>query len=83
MNRFDKRITITPDKIGESLRMPLEYVIPFEEKIVTNSINRGLPFVLENEAYPISKSILNLAESFHTKDQANEKTVERASFLKK
>lgn len=83
MNRFDKRITITPEKIGESLRMPLEHVIPFEEKIVTNSINRGLPFVLENEAYPISKSILNLAESFHTKDKANEKTVERASFLKK
>lgn len=83
MNRYDKRITITPEKIGESLRTPVEYIIPFEEKIVTNSINRGLPFVEENETYPISKAILSLAEHFHETPKAAEKTAERAPFMKK
>ncbi|MHB0923287.1 MAG: AAA family ATPase [Bellilinea sp.] len=82
MNRFDKRITITPEKIGESLKMPVEFIIPFEEKIVTNSINRGLPFVQENETYPISKTILSLAESFHEQAKPVEKTAERVLFGK-
>lgn len=82
MNRFDKRITITPEKIGESLRMPVQFVIPFEEKIVTNSINRGLPFVQENETYPISKAIISIADSFREPVKATEKSVERVSFLK-
>lgn len=83
MNRFDKRITITPEKIGESLKMPVEFIIPFEEKIVTNSINRGMPFVQENEAYPISKTILSLAESFHEPEKPVEKAAERVLFGKK
>jgi len=83
MNRYDKRITITPDKVGESLRIPITHIIPFDEKIVTNSINRGLPFVEENETYPISKTILALAESFVDKEAVHEASAERLSFLKK
>ncbi len=83
MNRYDKRITITPEKIGESLRTPVEYIIPFEEKIVTNSINRGLPFVEENETYPISKAVMSLAEHFYMAAKGSEKTAERAPFTKK
>ncbi len=83
MNRYDKRITITPEKIGESLRTPVEYIIPFEEKIVTNSINRGLPFVEENETYPISKAVMSLAEHFYVAAKGSEKTAERAPLSKK
>jgi len=83
MNRYDKRITITPEKVGESLRIPITHTIPFDEKIVTNSINRGLPFVEENETYPISKAIFTLAETFIDKEAAHEVSAERLSFLKK
>lgn len=83
MNRYDKRITITPEKIGESLRTPVEFIIPFEEKIVTNSINRGLPFVEENETYPISKAVMSLAEHFYLASKGSEKTAERVPFTKK
>lgn len=83
MNRYDKRITITPEKIGESLRTPVEFIIPFEEKIVTNSINRGLPFVEENETYPISKAVMSLAEHFHAASKVSEKTAERVPLTKK
>lgn len=63
MNRYDKRIAITPERIGESLRHPVSVVIPLEEKAVSNSVNRGVPFMLDNnKSQPISKSILQLAD---------------------
>ncbi|MRS04364.1 hypothetical protein EG832_14285 [bacterium] len=77
MNRFDKRITITPEKISESLHLPVSFVIPFEEKIVTSSINRGLPFVEENRTLPLSKLILTLAESFQEKPQESNTVADR------
>lgn len=77
MNRFDKRITITPEKISESLHLPVAFVIPFEEKIVTSSINRGLPFVEENRTLPISKLILNLAETLQEKPQESNAVADR------
>jgi pilus assembly protein CpaE len=79
INRFDKRITITPEKISENLRLPVDFVIPFEERIVTNSINRGLPFVVEDKTYPISKLILNLADSIKNKSQESTAVLARTS----
>jgi pilus assembly protein CpaE len=61
MNRYDKKISITPEKVGESLRQPIVATIPFEEKTVINSINRGVPFIHENKTAPVSKGILDLA----------------------
>jgi pilus assembly protein CpaE len=72
MNRYDKRITITPEKVGESLRQPIVSTIPFEEKTVINSINRGVPFISENQTYPVSKSILDLAALVQKKAPENE-----------
>jgi len=72
MNRFDKRITITPEKVGESLRQPIVGVIPFDDKTVINSINRGVPFVHENPALPVSKSILDLAALVQKRSIENE-----------
>ncbi len=65
MNRYDKRIAITPEKVGESLRQEIVVTIPLDEKIVPNSINRGTPFYLENKTYPVSKCILALADIIH------------------
>ncbi len=83
INRFDKRITITPEKISENLHLPVGFVIPLEEKIVTSSINRGLPFVEENKSYPISKLILNLAATLQNKPQESNAVLERTSIPRK
>lgn len=65
LNRYDKRISITPEKIGESLRHEIVGVIPLDEKIVINAINRGVPFIMENKTQPVGRAILALAETVH------------------
>jgi len=62
MNRYDKRITIAPDSVSKSLRQEIVAVIPFDERAVGNSINRGQPLILENKAHMVCKSIIALAE---------------------
>lgn len=62
MNKYDKRIALLPEKIGESLKQEINAIIPFEERIVLNSINTGVPFMIDNKAQPIGKSMLVLAD---------------------
>ena len=69
MNRFDKRISILPERVGASLRQEIVVSIPFEEKIVPASINRGIPFFVENKGQPIGNSISALADAIKDKVQ--------------
>jgi pilus assembly protein CpaE len=62
MNRYDKRIALLPEKIGESLKQNIAAVIPLDERTVIPSVNRGIPFIMDNKTQPIGKSILSLAE---------------------
>lgn len=62
MNKFDKRIGITPDKIGESFKQDILAVIPSDERVVIPSVNRGVPFMLGDRSKPIARSFLSLAE---------------------
>jgi len=62
MNRFDRRISITPEKVGESFKHPISAVLPLEERVVIPSINRGRPFMLDDKSRPISRAMLSLAE---------------------
>jgi len=64
MNRYDKRIAITPDKVGENLHQEVISVIPSDERTVVPSVNRGIPFVLNSKgrSNPITRSIFELAE---------------------
>ena len=61
MNKFDKRIGITPEKVSENLKQDIAAVIPFEERVIV-SVNRGIPFLLVDKSRPLSRSILSLAE---------------------
>lgn len=63
MNRYDKRIGITPEKIGGNLKVKVAAVIPLDEKTVIPSVNRGVPFILSAKAQPVSRGILSLAEA--------------------
>ncbi|HEX9115839.1 MAG TPA: AAA family ATPase, partial [Anaerolineae bacterium] len=63
MNRYDKRIGITPEKIGESFKHEIVAVIPADERVVLPAINRGIPFMLGDRSRPIARSVLGLAEA--------------------
>jgi pilus assembly protein CpaE len=61
MNKFDKRIGITSEKVSENLKQEITAVIPFEERVIV-SVNRGIPFLLVDKSRPLSRSILSLTE---------------------
>jgi pilus assembly protein CpaE len=63
MNRYDKRINITPERVAENLKQEVALVIPLDEQTATKSVNRGVPFVLDNKNQPIARGIFSLAES--------------------
>jgi pilus assembly protein CpaE len=72
MNRYDKRIAITPEKIGENLKQQIKAVIPLDDRTVIPSVNRGIPFVLENKSQPAAKGIFSLAEAVRVKLMGSE-----------
>lgn len=63
MNRFDKRINITPDRVADNLKQTVASVIPLDDQTVTKAVNRGVPFVLDGKNQPAGRGILSLAES--------------------
>jgi pilus assembly protein CpaE len=63
MNKYDKRISITPERIGDNLKQPIVGVITLDEKIVIPAVNRGVPFMVDNKAQPIARTIFSLAET--------------------
>ena len=62
MNKYDKRIAILPEKIGENLKQAVVAVIPLDEKTVIPSVNRGVPFMLDNKTQPAARGIYTLVE---------------------
>jgi len=62
MNKFDKRIAISSEKVGENLKQAIDLTIPLDERTVLASVNRGVPFMIENRLQPVGKSMINLAE---------------------
>ncbi len=74
MNRYDKRIAISPERVGESLKQPVLVAIPFEERIITSAMNRGVPFMVDNKLAPAGKAVVSLVEVIRSriqKDQEN------------
>jgi len=63
MNKYDKRISITPEKIADNLKQPIVSVIPLDERVVIPSVNRGVPFMIDNKTQPIARNIFSLAET--------------------
>ncbi|MFN8412447.1 MAG: response regulator [Anaerolineales bacterium] len=63
MNRYDKRISITPEKIGDNLKQEVAVSIPLDEKIVITAVNRGIPFMIDNKTQLVGKGIFSLAEA--------------------
>jgi pilus assembly protein CpaE len=62
MNKYDKRISITPERVGENLKQAVVGVVPLDERIVIPSVNRGVPFMIDNKTQPCGKAMFTLAE---------------------
>lgn len=61
MNRFDRQIAITPDKVGHNLGHKVACVLYEDREIVVPGVNRGVPFMLgEGKTKEIGKGILEL-----------------------
>jgi pilus assembly protein CpaE len=63
MNRYDKRIGITPEKVSDSFKHEIVAVLPDEERVVIPSVNRGVPFMLGDKSKPIARSFLTMTEA--------------------
>ena len=72
MNRYDKRIAITPERISENLKQEIATIIPLDEKVVITAVNRGVPFMIDNKAQPVGKGIFSLAEAVRVRVAALE-----------
>lgn len=61
MNRFDKQIAITPEKVGHNLGHKVVSVLVEDKEIVVPGVNRGVPFMLgDGKGKEIGKGILEL-----------------------
>jgi pilus assembly protein CpaE len=62
MNKFDKRIALSPEKVGDNLKQEIVSVIPEESLLAKRSANQGIPLILDYLNEPIGKSLLELSE---------------------
>jgi pilus assembly protein CpaE len=61
MNRFDKQIAITPEKVSQNLNHKVSAVLPEDKEVVVPAVNRGIPFMLsDGRAKEVGKNILEL-----------------------
>jgi len=61
MNRFDKTIAITPEKVGQNLGHKVASILIEDKEVVVPGVNRGVPFMLgEGKSKDVGKGILEL-----------------------
>jgi pilus assembly protein CpaE len=70
MNRFDKRRSITPERVSENFKQDFAAVIPLDERLVVPAMDRGVPFMLQGTANPTARGIITLARAI--RDKVNE-----------
>jgi pilus assembly protein CpaE len=80
MNRYDKRINITPERVAENLKQEVASVIPLDEATVMKAVNRGVPFVIDSKNQPASRGIFSLAEHVRARISAQESADEPGRF---
>ena len=78
MNMFDKRRSVTPERVGEITKSEVVAVLPFDDRLVVPAMDRGVPFLTQNKTHPTSKGIFELAKGVKTKIAALIKAEEEA-----
>lgn len=73
VNKYDKRIAISPEKIAENLKQEVVSVIQENTPLAMRAANQGAPFVLSNKNEAISRSVIDLADRVRERLDALEK----------
>lgn len=60
LNKMDRKTGITAEAVSENLKHPVDGEVPFDERVVTASINRGVPILLTDKSRPPGRNILDL-----------------------
>lgn len=61
LNRFDKRRSISPERVRDNFKKDVDIVIPVDERVVVPAMDRGEPFMLRGANNPTGKAFLDLA----------------------
>lgn len=67
MNRFDKKVNITPERVADNLKQEVALVIPADDATAVKAVNRGVPFIVDNRNQPIARGVLALADAIRTR----------------
>jgi pilus assembly protein CpaE len=62
MNKFDKRRNITPERVSDISKQEVLTAIPLDERLVVPAMDRGVPFLIQNQNDPVSRGIIALAK---------------------
>jgi septum formation inhibitor-activating ATPase MinD len=57
---MERKTGITAEAIAENLKRPVEGQIPSDEKLVSASINKGIPLILGDKGKAPARNILEL-----------------------
>jgi pilus assembly protein CpaE len=60
LNKTDRRTGITAEAVSENLKHPVVGEIPSDERVVANSVNKGVPLLVGDKSRPIVKDLLDL-----------------------
>jgi pilus assembly protein CpaE len=66
INKVDRRTGITAQMIEDNIKHQVAGQIPLDEPTVLNSINRGIPFMMDQRAKPIAQAVQQLSDKVAT-----------------
>ncbi len=85
VNKMDKRWGITAQSIEDSLKHPVYAQLAYDDRIATQAINTGVPFVMGDRKATVSASVIELAgklrADFAPKDPAGKTPEKRKSIF--
>jgi pilus assembly protein CpaE len=61
LNKADRRTGIRAQDIEAGIKHPVAAQVPVDERVVTQAVNQGIPFVVSDKSSPVSQGVYNLA----------------------
>lgn len=85
VNKMDKRWGITAQSIEDSLKHPVYAQVPYDDRVATQAINAGVPFVMGDRKAPPTAAVVDLATrlraDFAPKEPAGKSPEKRKSIF--
>lgn len=76
LNKMERKTGINADAVSENLKRPVEGEIPSDEKVVSASINKGVPLIMGDKGKVPARNILHLLGTIRQRLVAEPKAAE-------